>query len=710
VGWLVMNQESEKKLPKLRQDLKILQTSAGEDGSKRWLLFDPIQNKYFTIALDTFELFSKWNENKTGSEFLADLQKEGYEFDQASLDTFIHFIVASGLTVTDNHEGVLRLVNTSESAKKNIFKWLIHNYLFIRIPIFKPDKWLNDNLRFLHFFYSNLWRNIVLFLGGIGIILVLRNWNTFISTFQHFFSKEGLFFYFITLLFIKSFHELGHAFTAKKYGCKVPSIGVAFLVLFPVLYTDTSDSWKLKSKNKRLKIVFAGIKVELYLAMLATFLWSFTPDGIINSILFMIATTSWITSILLNISPFLKFDGYYALSDWSESENLQPRSFAMAKWYIRGIVLGLEEEAPEYLSSKKRNFFIIYAILTAIYRFFLFLGIAVLVYYFAFKVLGIILFLVEIIWFILLPIYKELKIWWNKKEKITINKNNKISLVVILMMTFIFFVPWNAKINLPAILQVENYTNIYANKESQIVSINFKSGDRVNKGDVLLLLESPNLSLSIEKCKQEIETIKLELKKQAGSKDILAKIFLLEENLIRKEKELEGFLGVNAKLTVVAPFDGYIYFNNIYGVNQWVNPKEPILSIYDPNDLKIRAFCPEGRVRDVDINSAAYFISNLSEVDTIDVDINSISAVSTPYLRYPELSSEYGGNIATRNDFNKRMYSEKAYYQINAAVLNSNRIFKIRTKGTLVVSVVRRSIAKIFLFKFVSVLIRESGF
>lgn len=705
-----MNQESEKKLPKLRQDLKILKTSAGEDGSKRWLLFDPIQNKYFTITVDTFELISKWNENKTGSEFLANLQKEGYEFDQVSLDTFIYFIVANGLTITDNHEGVVRLVKTSQLAKKSIFKWLIHNYLFIRVPIFKPDKWLSDNLHLVHFFYSNIWRNIVFFLGFIGIILVLRSWDAYISTFQHFFSKEGLFFYFISLLFIKSLHELGHAFTAKKYGCKIPTMGVAFLVLFPVLYTDTTDSWKLKSKHKRLKIVLAGIKVELYLAMLATFLWSFTPDGIINSILFMIATTSWITSILLNISPFMRFDGYYALSDWSASENLQPRSFAMAKWYIRKNLLGLREEAPEYLSAKKRNFFIIYAILTWIYRFFLFLGIAVLVYYFAFKVLGIILFLVEIFWFILLPIYKELKIWWNKKENVTLNKNNKTSIVVFLMLIFIFFVPWNTKINLPAILQVANYTDIYASKESQIVSINFKSGDHVKKGDVLLLLESPNLSLSIEKSKQEIETIKLELKKQAGSKEVLANVFLLEENLIRKKNELEGFLSINAKLTLVAPFDGYIYFNDIYGVSQWVNPKEPILSIYDPNDLKIKAFCPEGRIQDIDINSASHFISNLGEVDTIDVDINSISEVSTPYLIYPELSSEYGGDIATRNDSHKRMYSEEAYYQINAAVLSRNRTFKIRTKGTLVVSGVSRSIAKIFLLKFVSVLIRESGF
>ena len=45
-------------LPKIRNDLKLLETSVAEDGSKRWLLFDPIQNKYFNIAVDEFELIS----------------------------------------------------------------------------------------------------------------------------------------------------------------------------------------------------------------------------------------------------------------------------------------------------------------------------------------------------------------------------------------------------------------------------------------------------------------------------------------------------------------------------------------------------------------------------------------------------------------------------------------------------------------------------
>lgn len=285
------------------------------------------------------------------------------------------------------------MVNILRKSKQNIFKWLIHNYLFIRIPLLKPDKWLEDNKNRINFLYSKLWQNIVLVLGFIGIVFVLRDWENFISTFMYLFSKEGFFYYFLSLVFVKSMHELGHAFTAKRLGCKVPTMGVAFLVLFPVLYTDTTSAWKLKSKYQRLQIVLGGIKVELYLALIATFLWSFAPIGIFKSILFIIATTSWISSLLINISPFLRFDGYYILSDITDSKNLQPRSFAMAKWFIRKNILGLEEEKPEILVKEKENFFIIYAILTWIYRLFLFLGIALLVYYFAFKVLGIILFL-----------------------------------------------------------------------------------------------------------------------------------------------------------------------------------------------------------------------------------------------------------------------------------------------------------------------------
>ena len=88
----------------------------------------------------------------------------------------------------------------------------------------------------------------------------------------------------------------------------------------------------------------------------------------------------------------MRFDGYYVLADFLRVENLQPRAFSLAKWKLRQIIFGLNHKQPEKMNTNKINFLIFYAWSTWIYRFFLFIGIAILVYHYTFKVLGIILF------------------------------------------------------------------------------------------------------------------------------------------------------------------------------------------------------------------------------------------------------------------------------------------------------------------------------
>ena len=172
---------------------------------------------------------------------------------------------------------------------------------------------------------------------------------------------------------------------SKYFGCRVSSIGIAFLVFFPFLYTDTSDAWRLRDHKDRLLINFAGILTELHLALISTFLWAILPDGGLKSVAFFIATTSWISSLAINVSPFMRFDGYYVFSDWLKAENLQPRSFALARWQLREILFGFNHSPPEELNPSRRWTFISYAWLTWVYRFFIFLGIALLVYHLAFK-------------------------------------------------------------------------------------------------------------------------------------------------------------------------------------------------------------------------------------------------------------------------------------------------------------------------------------
>lgn len=700
-------------LPKLREDLKLLEASPCEDGSKQWNIFDPIQNKYFTIGIDSFDLIKYWQTGISTKEFVEKLKDYDYEIDEESLIIFVNFLTQSGLTKCQNIEDNKRIIEQKKKSKQNIFKWLMHNYLFIKIPIFKPDKWLINNYPKIEFLYSKFWGNLVLILGFIGILLVIRDWDNFVSTFMYLFSKEGMIYYGLSLIFVKSLHELGHAFTAKRYGCKVPSIGVAFLVMFPVLYTDTTNAYAIKSKCKRLRIVLAGMKVEIYLALIATFLWSFLPEGPFKSVVFIIATTSWITSLLVNISPFLRFDGYYALSDLTNNPNLQPRSFAMARWFIRYYILGLDEKEPEILTKNKKSFFITYAIFTWIYRFFLFLGIAFLVYYFAFKILGIVLFLVEIVWFIILPIFNELKVWWQKRKSVNLNRRNKISLAIFVLILFLLFTPWNSKLYLPSVLEAKNFTEIYSTKNGLISEIYVKNSDFVKKDQILVKIKSQELEYNIYKLQKELDMLVEDFKKQAANKDVLDNKFVIQENIYKKEKELQGFLEIQSLLVIKAPFDGVVYFNDSYNVGQYINTKEPLLAIYDTATSRLIGYCDDENYKYLKNSAKGKFVSNIPEIKSFDLTLENISLISLTNLEYEELSSIYGGEIATResNQDNKRsLVSEKAYFKIEAKIENLDIDLKTRVEGTIVLesqssSFVRRAFNKIYNF-----LVKESSF
>ena len=125
---------------------------------------------------------------------------------------------------------------------------------------------------------------------------------------------------------MKILHELGHAYAARHFGARVPVIGLAFLVMFPILYTDTTDVWRIQEKRSRTLINGAGITVELCIAAISLLLWAFLPDGIFRSIAFFAATTSWAMSLFVNLNPWMRFDGYYLISDLLGVENLQKLS------------------------------------------------------------------------------------------------------------------------------------------------------------------------------------------------------------------------------------------------------------------------------------------------------------------------------------------------------------------------------------------------
>ena len=151
-------------------------------------------------------------------------------------------------------------------------------------------------------------------MGIAGIYLVSRQWHQFSDNLQSLWTLEGAVAFAICLAVAKVMHEFGHAFAAVRFGCRVSAMGVAFMIMAPVLYTDVSDTWRLTARQ-RIVVDAAGVAVDFGVACVALFLWAFFPEGVLKSVCFVMATTGLVLSLGINLNPLMRFDGYHLLSD-----------------------------------------------------------------------------------------------------------------------------------------------------------------------------------------------------------------------------------------------------------------------------------------------------------------------------------------------------------------------------------------------------------
>ena len=698
-------------VPYLRQDLEIFRGNSREDGLPAWLLYDAIRNKYFSLGLTAFKLIKNWKGGEDIKNFEKKINSSGIDTSEEEIKSFISFLHQNNLIIQPTGQNIAYLMQQKNSMKKSWLMHAIHNYLFFKIPLFKPDDWLFKTLKYVKHFASKKFRNLVYFFGFIGLFLVVQQLETFKSTFLYFFSFQGLMLYFLTLVFVKCLHELGHAYIAKYYGCRVSAIGIAFLVFFPFLYTDTTDAWRLRNHKERLLINFGGILTELHLALIATFIWAVLPDGGFKSAAFFLATTSWISSLTINVSPFMRFDGYYVFSDWLRAENLQPRSFALARWKIRESLFGLNHPPPEEINPSRRWTFIVYAWATWVYRFFLFLGIALLVYHFAFKILGIILFVIEIHWFILLPIIREIKNWYKLKTEITFNKQTKRTLIIILSLLMILFLPWKSSLKIPAVYVSEKYSKVFAPYPSKIKNILVNKDDVVEKGQELIELYSPDLDREIFSIRRKIQLTKTKINRLSKSAGNMDQFLTLQQSLIALQSELTGLSRVKNKLILKAPIKGKIkdFYNLSEGM--WVSNFDQLLGIVHYGTGKVKGFIKEEQIERFLNKNPAVFIPNDGIHDKVYLVSESLDLSAISNLPYISLSSVHDGPVAIRNstggEFQYR--PETAHYIAEFELAKKSEI-QFELPGYVHIQGSRYSPFANLIKSVIAIIVRESGF
>ena len=114
-------------VPYLRQDLEVFRGNSREDGSPAWLLYDAIRNKYFTLGLTAFKLIKNFEKK---------INSSGIETSEDEIKSFISFLHQNNLIVQPSGQNVSYLLQQKNSMKKSWLLYLIHSYLFFKIPLF----------------------------------------------------------------------------------------------------------------------------------------------------------------------------------------------------------------------------------------------------------------------------------------------------------------------------------------------------------------------------------------------------------------------------------------------------------------------------------------------------------------------------------------------------------------------------------------------
>lgn len=712
------------RLPALRDDLALLPAPPGLDGAPGWTIHDPVRNRYFRIGPEAFALVAHWRHANPRIIAAAVAEENLYEPTVDDVMGFYQFLAANNLTETAD---TAYLARQAEARETGWFWWLIHNYLFFRIPLVRPDRFLAATAGWVAPFYSRAWLAIVLLVAAAGGLLVARQWDAFLHTFQHFFSPEGLALYGVTLMGTKILHELGHAYTAKRFGCRVPTMGVAFLVMWPVLYTDTTDAWRLVSRRQRLAVAAAGMLTELTLAAFATLAWSFLPDGPLRSAAFFLATVSWVTTLAINLSPFMRFDGYYLLSDALDVPNLQERAFALARWKLREWLFGLDMAPPEQMSARLRRTLLVYSYVTWIYRLALFLGIALLVYHVAVKVLGILLFAIEIGWFIARPFIGEARAWWGLRDRFRPNLRTLASIAGLAALIGLTVLPITSTVSVPVVWRASGFATVYTPFAARLEETRVRPGQMVAEGDLLFRLAAPDLEGKLRQAELRIDWMQEQIARLSSSREQLERLRAMEEDLAASLAERQGLLENRTRLEIRAPLSGRVAdMEDALLSGRWIGPKLPLATLVAPGPGELVGYVGEGDFDRLRSGAAARFHPDDPLQARRTARVRGVDPVSVAALDVPALASLNGGPVAVEgqngggNGSGGRspLAPVEAVYRIAFDVESGGSAVEGPvaegpahiTRGIARVEGEARSLAERFWRVAVAVLIRETGF
>lgn len=571
---------------KLKDSLRFTMRQSGD--AVHFLVEDEVTGRFFRVGMPQYTFLSMMDGQRTVSTALmktATLLREN-AIDESEAANLCKWAIESGLIESENGNSTARRVEQHEQIQKQKMVSYL-NPMMMRIPLFNPDPIVSVVSRFVGFLVSPvgaiIWLTVCLF----GFLKLANEWDAFYLNRVSSFGATDIAWIAVTWILLKLVHELAHSVVCKKFGGRVQSCGILLLLMIPMPYVDVTSSWRFNNKWKRILTSAAGMMSEVFIAAIACWIWVSSEPGPLQFHAGNVIISATLHTLLFNINPLMRFDGYYMLSDWLEIPNLSSQGRSWLKGKFKRLYFG--NKSPKLKETGFRGLAVrAYGVLAMAWFFSIAIGLSLAASSFI-EGFGLIVAIIGLVMWAGIPLYKLIKYTAVGTETEIPNRSwfaTAMACTLLLVGGFLYLCPSPSVVSAPVVIDYDPLSVVRANSNGFARAIHVVNGQSVQEGDLLVTLENLELQHELHSLQIDINISELRSNNLFNAGEI-SQVQLERESLesmLKQKKDLEDRI---ADLTIHAPQSGVVLARDLESsIGKHFTPGDEILSIAQPGELQ----------------------------------------------------------------------------------------------------------------------------
>src|SRR6188768_620931 len=338
-------------------------------GERWYVIEDDLAGKYFRVRPDAWEFIMRLDGGLTVEEAwmqCLDLFPETAPGQQECVNLLGQLYQSNLLQYDAGDAG--ELFQRQQRRQQRELRARLLGIMFLRVPLLDPDRFLVRTMPWVGWLISKAGLLLWLAVVGWGGKVVADNWSALMAQGREVLAPTNLGWFYLALIVSKLLHELGHAYFCRKFGGEVHTLGVMLLVFTPVPYVDATSSWSLRSRRQRVLVGAAGMIVEIFLAAICAMLWARTSAGGMNAVCYNIMFITSVGTLMFNLNPLLRFDGYYILTDLIDIPNLHQRATQQLQHVFEHHLFGVKRSESPARTKREAWWLGVFGVASGVYR------------------------------------------------------------------------------------------------------------------------------------------------------------------------------------------------------------------------------------------------------------------------------------------------------------------------------------------------------